>query len=140
TDEDFNELREVMAFLKDEMASDPRSLILNFPGVEYIGRYFHDPRQISIPCVVSQDRVYIDAYGNLLSGCLAMGTFGNISARPFDELQKDEKYIRAKKKMFYKNCPGCSCGYMFNIRSFPGLLIADLFSRALYRPTAHARK
>lgn len=136
TDDDFKELKELTAFLKDEMTSNPRSLILNFPGVEYIERYFKDPRQASVPCVVSQDRIYIDPYGNLLSGCLSMGTFGNVAARSFGELQKDGEYVCAKKKMFYKICPGCSCGYMYNIRSFPGLLIADVFARAGYRSSS----
>lgn len=135
--DDFEKLEGLLEYLKDEMVKDPRSLILNFPSIDYIRNYFKDPRQKKLPCVVSQDRIYIDPYGNLLSGCLSMGSFGNVKNASFKKLQKDEKYIKAKKNMFYKICPGCSCGYLFNIRCFPGLLLKDLLMRTYFSVFRH---
>ncbi|MBU0881683.1 MAG: hypothetical protein KKE81_05745, partial [Candidatus Omnitrophica bacterium] len=94
-----------------------------YPGVDFIARYFTDPRQENIPCVVSQDRIYVDPYGNVFGGCLSMGTFGNLREMPFGRLKKTDRYRSAKKKMFYKKCPGCSCGYMFNVWHTPGLIM-----------------
>jgi len=125
-------LQGLVNFIRVEKARKPHSLLLNFPMIDFIGEYFRDPRQGYIPCVSSQDRIIIDPYGNLLGGCLSMGTFGNIKDRPFSELQREERYQRAKKGMFYKKCAGCSCGYQFNIRCNPGLLIKDLFIRIGY--------
>ena len=64
-----------------------------------------------------------------MGGCMAMGTFGNVRERTLCELRSEERYRTAKRNMFYKRCSGCSCGYLFNIRSLPGLLVRDKFER-----------
>ncbi len=127
--EDAQILEGFLAFLRAEKRKTPQSLLLNFPMIEFIKSYFHNPRQEQILCVSSQDRIIIDPYGNLLGGCLAMGSFGNIKERTFRQLKGTVKYQQAKKKMFYKQCAGCSCGYQFNIRCLPRLIIKDLLMR-----------
>lgn len=127
---DFEDLEELLSFLKDEKAKDPGSLIMNYPGIDFIREYFKDPRQTHIPCVSSQDRIIIDPYGNLLGGCMAMGNFGNVKERSFGRLRREARYKTAKRNMFYKKCPGCSCGYLFNIRCSPGLIVNDMTQRA----------
>jgi len=128
-DKDFEDLTETLDFLKNEKVANPASLITNFPAIDFIAPYFKDPLQKQIPCVSSQDRVIIDPYGNLLGGCMAMGTFGNIKDKTFGELRKNSRYKKAKRNMFYKKCVGCSCGYLFNIRCLLHLAIKDLLSR-----------
>lgn len=125
-DSEKEKLKKLLDFLKIELIRNSSTLHINYTGIDYIESYFKDPRQACIPCVISQDRIFIDPYGNLFGGCLAMGTFGNINETPFDTLRKGQKYIAAKKSMFYKRCPGCSCGYMFNIRHMPGLALKDI--------------
>jgi MoaA/NifB/PqqE/SkfB family radical SAM enzyme len=119
--------------LKKTVLDDPGSLLINLPAIDYMKRYFREPLQRSIPCVSSQDRIIIDPYGNLFGGCLAMGVYGNVKERPFGLLRKDAKYKAAKRNMFYKKCPGCSCGYLFNIRCLPGLLLEDMAGRIVCR-------
>lgn len=119
-------LKKILDFLRKELTCNPRNLHINYLGIDYIADYFEDPRQACIPCVISQDRIFIDPYGNLFGGCLAMGTYGNVNKTPFEKLKKGQKYMAAKKSMFYKMCPGCSCGYMFNIRHIPGLILKDI--------------
>lgn len=126
---DVARLQNLLHFLRKEKARNPRSLLMNFPMIEFIGRYFDDPRQSHIPCVSSQDRIYIDPYGNLLSGCLSMGVFGNVMEAPFGMLRREGKYKIAKKSMFYKECAGCSCGYQFNIKNLPGMIFKDFLQR-----------
>lgn len=129
SDKDFGSLREALDFLRDERSRRPRSLIINFPAIDFIEDYFKDPRQHRVPCVSSQDRVIIDPYGNLMGGCMSMGTFGNLKERPFGELRKAQRYMKAKRGMFYKDCAGCSCGYLFNTRMFLPLILKDAIKR-----------
>lgn len=127
--EDAQTLEDFLAFLREEKRKAPRSLLLNFPMIEFVKSYFHNPLQERILCVSSQDRIIIDPYGNLLGGCLSMGSFGNLKEKTFRQLKKDTKYQQAKKKMFYKKCAGCSCGYQFNIRCLPQFIVKDLWMR-----------
>jgi len=122
----------LLEYLKSEKLRKPSSLLINFSMIDFISKYFDDPRMVDIPCVSSQDRVYIDPYGNLLSGCLAMGNFGNIKDISFGKLIKDAKYRTSKKNMFYKRCTGCSCGYQYNISHCTGLILKDVFDRIKY--------
>lgn len=133
---EFRGLTDALVFLRNEKMKNPRSLIINFPAIDFIENYFKDPRQGQIPCVSSQDRVIIDPYGNLLGGCMSMGSFGNLAEKSLAGLQKDTGYKTAKRKMFYKNCAGCSCGYLFNINHMPGMLFRDLAGRIKYRASA----
>lgn len=134
---DLEDLQEALGFLKSEKIKKPGSLIINFPAVDFIGGYFKDPRQAHIPCVSSQDRVIIDPYGYLLGGCMSMGSFGNVKDNPFSQLRKEKRYKTAKRNMFYKRCAGCSCGYLFNIRCFPPLIVNDLVERMRYHILGH---
>ena len=129
TDDDFKELDNIIAYIRAKKIEDPSSFIINFPSIDFIKNYFKDPVQKQIPCTSSQDRIIIDPYGNFLGGCMAMGSFGNITKESFKNINKKEKYTKAKRNMFYKNCAGCSCGYLFNIRTIPGLMIKDLFEK-----------
>lgn len=128
--EDFEDLRDAINFLRSENMKAPKSLIINFPAIDFIGDYFKDPRQGQIFCISSQDRIIIDSYGNLLGGCMSMGNFGNIRDANFSVLKKQERYKIAKKNMFFKKCKGCSCGYLFNIRCTPGLMARHLLTKA----------
>lgn len=130
--EDFDDLRDALTFLKSEKIKNPKSLIINFPGIDFIGAYFKNSRQKGIPCISSQDRIIIDAYGNLLGGCMSLGNFGNLKLKGLRELSKDKRYKLAKRNMFYKNCPGCSCGYLFNIMLFWPLAVKDIGKRLKY--------
>ena len=138
---DYSDLEKALEFLREEKTRKPSSLIQNFPGIDYIGRYFRDPLQKAIPCVSSQDRVIIDPYGKFLGGCMAMGNFGNINEIPFAGIKKGARYRKAKKNMFYKKCPGCSCGYQFNIKCYAPLVLKDLSERIARKiPTKKHRK
>ena len=128
-EKDFEYLRGILNFLRNEKIKNPKSLIINFPTIDFIEDYFRDPRQENIPCVSSQDRIIIDPYGNLLGGCMSMGSFGNLKENEFKVLRNDKKYKIAKRNMFYKNCSGCSCGYLFNINHIPSLILKDLINR-----------
>jgi len=60
---------------------------------------------------------------------MSMGSFGNIKQKKLRELTMDKQYKLAKRNMFYKNCSGCSCGYLFNIRLYQPRIINNFFQR-----------
>lgn len=128
-EKDFLALREALDFLVQEKIKAPKSLIINFPAIDFIEHYFRDSRQARIPCVSSQERVIIDPAGGFLGGCMSLGRFGNIKQNSFKELSALEKYKIAKRNMFYKKCPGCSCGYLFNLRLFLPSVCMDVAAR-----------
>jgi len=84
--------------------------------ISYFSDYFKDPIQKKIPCTVSQLRVLIDSWGNVYGGCWSMGSYGNLLKDSLDSILSSTAYLKNHRKMFYKNCPGCSCGYMTNLR------------------------
>lgn len=129
----FSELAGLLNFFRKEKVRKPSSLLLNFSMIRLIEEYFKDPRQAAVPCVVSQDRIIVDPHGNLLGGCMSMGSFGNLAETPYGELVREKRYKTAKKNMFYKNCAGCSCGYQFNIQHTPRLVIQDFFQRIKHK-------
>ena len=130
---DFEDLRNALDFLRNEKIKNPKSLIINFSAIDFIEDYFRDPRQERIPCVSSQGRVIIDPFGRLLGGCMSMGRFGSIKETGFKELSATHKYKIAKKNMFYKRCPGCSCGYLFNLRLFLPSIFKNISAKRRYK-------
>jgi len=103
------------------------SIYLTYSGINYIKNYFIDPLQSRIPCFVSQERICIDPEGNVYGGCWSMGSFGNLRENSLKHIIHSIKYKNAHRDMFFKRCPGCSCGYLENLRLFLPSLIKDLF-------------
>lgn len=114
--EDLPKLRQIQKTLV-EMKTERRSdLIGTYANIDYIGKYFKDPLQPDIPCTVSQVRIMINSHGEVYGGCWSMGSWGCLRKQKLREILSSEKYKSAHKAMFYKECPGCSCGYGTNVR------------------------
>lgn len=128
-EKDFKELDELLERQRFEKIRNPKSLIMNFAAFDYVRRYFNDPLRKDVPCVSSQDRIIVDPYGNMLGGCLSMGSFGNLKDESFEKISSQDRYVKAKKGMFYKKCPGCSCGYYFNLKFYMPTAIQDFTER-----------
>jgi len=121
--EDKKEFLEVLKLLSQRIKNNRKSVYLNYVSLDYIRRYFSDPLQPHIPCFVSQQRICIDAKGNVFGGCWSMGSFGSLKNNTLQEIMRSEKYKMAHKRMFFKQCPGCSCGYITNLNfNLPTLL------------------
>jgi hypothetical protein len=54
-----------------------------------------------------------------------MGSFGNLKDKPLKEIVSSPEYKKAHRNMFFKNCPGCSCGYPKNLRYYLPYLIKE---------------
>jgi len=121
--EDSKEFLESIRLLADKIKNHRKSVYLNYTSLDYVRRYFVDPLRRDIPCFISQKRICIDAKGNVFGGCWSMGSFGSLKNNTLQEIMQSEKYKMAHKRMFFKQCPGCSCGYITNLNfNLPTLL------------------
>ncbi len=82
---------------------------------EYVRKYFKDPKREDIPCILGHIGLDIGAHGEVYSGCFSMKPLGNIRERSLKEIINSAEYKRRLSDMFYKRCPGCSCGYKTNL-------------------------
>ncbi len=107
----------------------PESVYHTYSEIKYFKDYFKDPLQKNIPCIVSQQRIDINSRGEVYGGCWSMGTFGNLKKDTLENILNSSRYKEAHKNMFFKNCPGCSCGYSKNLRYFLPMLVNELIMR-----------
>jgi MoaA/NifB/PqqE/SkfB family radical SAM enzyme len=114
-------MEEIRAAAKER----PGSVILAGSGAGYAVSYFGDPIQKSVPCISSQKRLYISPEGDILGGCLSMGSFGNIASGSLRDILEDKAFLEAERKMFFKECAGCSCGFSFNVSHHLPYLVKD---------------
>ncbi len=129
TAEDFPRMRALQEKLVDMKREDHYSTVNTYADIDYMASYFKDPLQSKIPCTVSQLRLMINGTGDVYGGCWSMGTYGNIRKTPLKDILASNKYRKAHHAMFYKLCPGCSCGYTTNIRySVPHQMKDRLFN------------
>lgn len=110
------DLAEFQRFLVSERAKDRGTIYHRFSEIAYFRKYFADPVQKDIPCLVSQNRLGIDSRGRVYGGCWSMGSFGNVREASLGSIVASPRYRAAHKAMFAKECPGCSCGYSGNLR------------------------
>lgn len=94
---------------------DPGLIGNTFSSLEYVRRYFDDPKQAAIPCHLGYVGVDVDANGDVYSNCWGLPPVGNVRRTPLAEILRSEAYRRRCQAMFRKECPGCSCGYILNL-------------------------
>ncbi len=115
-DDDLEKLKEFQGFMVEKKRNMPNSIYHLYSEIEYFKIYFNDPLRKDIPCSVSSQRLGIDSRGNVYGGCWSMGSFGNLRASSLKEIISCAKFKSRHRDMFFKQCPGCSCGYTTNLR------------------------
>jgi len=128
-DNDISLMNEFQQFLIDQKRKDSSSVYHTYAEIDYFRNYFKDPLQKNMPCVISQKRLGMDSQGNVYGGCWSMGSFGNIRKNTLSDIICSKSYKDACRRMFFKQCPGCSCGYIKNVRSY----IPAMFNEVAYR-------
>jgi len=109
-------LKDFQRFMVEKKRSVPGSIYHIYSEIEYFKGYFDDPIHKNIPCSVSCQRLCIDSQGNVYGGCWSMGSFGSLKTSSLKEIVSCVKFKRTHREMFFKECPGCSCGYTTNLR------------------------
>ncbi|MFA6091809.1 MAG: radical SAM protein [Elusimicrobiota bacterium] len=131
------QLRAFQQKLVQMKSRSPRSLANAYTDIEYMGRYFSAPLQAEIPCSVAQLRILVDSQGHVHGGCWSLGAYGSMLESSISEILASPKALNAHRAMFYKRCPGCSCGYTTSVR----YSLASQLRECLYRfsPSARSR-
>jgi MoaA/NifB/PqqE/SkfB family radical SAM enzyme len=126
TQDDLPALRAFLKTLLEIKNQEPGSVLNTLSDIEYMASYFSDPRQARVPCAVSQLRILIDSRGGVFGGCWSMGSFGSLRENRLREILASPRHLKARRAMFFKQCPGCSCGYTTNLRYFLPSRLRDL--------------
>ena len=115
--EDQYELDKVMDELHEMKSESPNlfPVTTTHVSLEYVRRYFRDPRRGDIPCMLGHTSLTISSHGEVYPGCWVFGPVGNIREKSLREIITSEEYNKKRRKIFYKKCSGCSCNYELNL-------------------------
>ncbi len=123
------ELANVQAAMGQFKAESSSNIYNSYNDIDFFESYFKDPLQKKVPCTVSQTRIMINGMGEVYGGCWSMGHFGTVRDKSLKEIVNSSKYKTTHKEMFYKNCPGCSCGYATSNRYYLPFQVKEFFYR-----------
>lgn len=112
---DREKLNKVVDGLLAVKAAEPDLIGNTVSSLEYVRRYFDDPKQRAIPCHLGYIGVDIDADGAVYSNCWGLPSVGNVRKASLREIVESPRYLQQCQAMFKKECPGCSCGYILNL-------------------------
>lgn len=115
--EDQNELDRVVDELHELKSKHGNIFLISqtHASIEYLRKYFQDPKREDIPCILGHVCIYIGAHGELYSGCLALKPLGNVREQSLKEIVNSAEYKERLYDMFYKKCPGCSTHHNMNL-------------------------
>jgi MoaA/NifB/PqqE/SkfB family radical SAM enzyme len=115
--EDQNELDRVVDELHELKRKHGNIFLISqtHASIEYLRKYFQDPKREDIPCILGHVCIYIGAHGELYSGCLALKPLGNVREQSLKEIVNSAEYKERLYDMFYKKCPGCSSHHNMNL-------------------------
>ncbi len=131
-EEDRPKLAQLVHWLT-EMKSKHEGLIgSSYSDLEYVEQYFSDPLQKDLPCTAALVHLFIDSHGRVFGGCWSMGHFGDLRQSSLKEILSSKKYLAARRRMFFKECPGCSCGSETNLVYSVPHLVREMRLRSSY--------
>jgi len=110
---EINEAIDELHFFKKKY---PKFIHQTHFALEYARIYYlKDAVRRDIPCTNGYLNVYIDALGNVYSGCWVFPPLGNLRKKRLSEIVFSDEYKQRIRKMFRKECPGCNCAYDANL-------------------------
>jgi len=114
-DVDKKQLTEVINELHQAMRESPGLIGDTHTSLEYARNHPLDPKREDIPCYLGYLAIYIGAHGEVLSGCNILPPLGNVRTAPLTQIVNSKAYKQRQRDMFYKKCPGCTCGHRLNL-------------------------
>jgi MoaA/NifB/PqqE/SkfB family radical SAM enzyme len=115
TSEHQNELNRLIDELLVIKKRKPELIGNSIASLEYIRTYFKDPKRADIPCYqVYLGDLWVDSEGKLFI-CQTLPPVGDLKKEKLEDIIFSEKYRKRLKRAFFKECPGCSCGYSTNV-------------------------
>ena len=112
---DRRKLAEVINKLHQTIRADPQRGGDTHTSLEYAKNHPGDPKREDIPCYLGYLAIYIGAHGEVLSGCNILPPLGNSRSTPLKQIINSTAYRQRLRDMFFKKCPGCTCGHRLNL-------------------------
>ncbi len=112
---DKDKLDRVIDELHHALRKYPKLIGDTHTSLEYARNHIRDPKREDIPCYLGYLAIYIGAHGEVLSGCNILPPLGNIRKTPLKQITTSNNYRQRLRDMFYKKCPGCTCGHRLNL-------------------------
>ena len=117
TERDQKELEILVDKLIEIKKRNPKLLVNSVPSLEYIRKYFRDPKREDIPCyLMYMGRLWVDYQGKLYL-CQSLPPIGDLRRNKIVDIISSDNFANKLKRAFMKQCPGCSCGYSTNVHS-----------------------
>lgn len=126
---DQEKLDEAIMQLHQVLRAHPEVISETHTSLEYVRRYFIDPRRGDIPCYLGYLAIYIGAHGEVYSGCNVLPPIGNLRDKPLRQIISSAAYKQRLGDMFIKKCPGCACGYRLNLYAHAPALMNEILGK-----------
>ncbi|MBN3040489.1 MAG: radical SAM protein [Candidatus Omnitrophica bacterium] len=131
TDENQEELKELVKKLIEIKKESPELIVDSIPALQYIPRYFKDPKSADIPCYIGfSGRIWISPQAEVFI-CQGLSAIGDLKKQSFKEILQSKALRQMLEKMFRKNCSGCSCMFSSNIDAHIPCMWKDYMARNL---------
>jgi MoaA/NifB/PqqE/SkfB family radical SAM enzyme len=131
TEEHYRELDELVDKLIAVKRNNPCLIENSIPALDYIKRYFRDPKSKDIPCYIAfSGRVWVSPVGKVFL-CQSLPFVGDLRNISLKDTVSSDQWKEGIQKMFKKQCPGCSCMYASNIDAHIPLAWKEMASRKL---------
>lgn len=104
--------------------------------IEYIRNYLNKKTISEPPCLLGFTIIYIVSNGDVYTGCWALPPIGNILKNDLIKIINSDEYLKRIQDMVERKCPGCTCGYRFNLRLDNIVRDKRIISKALRKITS----
>lgn len=102
--------------LRQRLVKGEKHIRLSLESLPVIQAYLNGEIDFkNTKCLNGYSGIYIDAKGDVYTGCSALPSVGNVTRNPLSDIINADRYKNQVKRMYTGNCPGCTCNYMLNI-------------------------
>lgn len=102
-------------YIKSAKKKMPEVIAIDKYSLNYVKDYLKNKIK-EPPCVHGYLDVYMDSKGDVYSGCWVLKPLGNLKKYSLTDILISPEYKRRSKNMFLRKCPGCTCGFMVNVK------------------------
>jgi MoaA/NifB/PqqE/SkfB family radical SAM enzyme len=95
---------------------------LNRPDYElgYISSYYRQGAAQDLsdepPCAMGYVVLYITSNGDVRTGCYVLPPVGNVLQQDIGKILDSDEYRKRCAAMLRRECPGCTCGFLSNLK------------------------
>jgi len=114
----YEKIDEIIGYLKKLLKDRSRviSPVHTDLSLEFARHYLKGDAN-RLPCILGFTHICIGSHGEVYSGCLSSEPVGNLRNESLLSIIKSAKYRKNARKMYAKQCPGCTFFFTTNLYS-----------------------